>query len=252
MKYKILLFPLLTLLAAAYAQTPTAQQIIEKVNALMNQKTVHSVATMTIHTTSGQLRTFKMESWAKNGGEKTLVRYLAPRRVKGQTTLMLNNADDIWIYFPRTNRVRKLATHAKRQKMQGSDFSYEDMGSGDAFVKEFSATLLGQEKMEGYDCYKLQLVRNPNSTSAYVKLILWVIKDKYYPVVIDYYKEDDPERPAKRLYMKDIREIQGVPTAMKMVMKNLADNTETSMENLKVEYNIPIDDAMFTTRGMKR
>ena len=235
-----------------WGQELTAQQIIQKVNDLLNQKSVYSKVKMIIQTSSGQLRTFEYESWAKNGSEKSLIRYTAPRRVKGQAILMLNNADDIWMYFPRTNRVRKLATHAKRQKMEGSDFSYEDMGSGNAFVEQFTPKLLGKEKMEGYDCYKLELIRKPGSNSAYAKLVMWVIKDNFYPVVIDYYEEKYPERIAKRLIQRDIKMVQNVPTAMKMVMKNLIDNTQTVIEFLEVQYNVKLDDKMFTVRGLKK
>ena len=42
---------------------------------------------------------------------------------------MLNDGDDIWTYFPRTRRVRKLASHAKKQKVPGSDFSFGDFSS---------------------------------------------------------------------------------------------------------------------------
>jgi len=177
---------------------------------------------------------------------------LEPRRVKGQATLMLNNADDIWMYFPRTQRVRKLASHAKKQKMQGSDFSYEDMGSGDAFIKDFSPKRLKDEKMEGYDCYKLELTRKPDSDVSYSRLIMWVIKENFVPVVIDYYDEDDPTLQEKRLVESDIRVIDNIPTAMKVVMYNKNDNTQTELELLEVRYNVTLADSMFTERGLKK
>ena len=121
----------LLLASVAFSQEMTADDIIQKVNDQFNTETNYAKSKMTIVTTSGQKRTFIQESWSKDRGEKNLMRYLEPRRVKDQAVLMLNHADDIWMFFPRTQRVRKLATHAKKQKMQGSDFSYEDMGSGD-------------------------------------------------------------------------------------------------------------------------
>ncbi|TET69572.1 MAG: outer membrane lipoprotein-sorting protein [Candidatus Aminicenantes bacterium] len=207
---------------------------------------------MTIVTSSGSKRTFISESWSKNKGEKNLVRYLEPRRVKGQAILMLNHADDIWMFFPRTQRVRKLASHAKKQKMQGSDFSYEDMGSGDAFINDFSPKKLEDEKIEGYDCYKLELIRKPDSDVSYSRLIMWVIKENYYPVIIDYYDEDDPTIHEKRLVQSDIRIIDKIPTAMKMNMYNKNDNTQTEMEFLEVKYNVTLDDSMFTERSLKK
>ena len=239
-------------MSGLYSQELTGQDIIQKVNDLINVETSFGKQKMTIMTSSGGDRTFIMESWSKDRGEKNLVRYLEPKRVKGQATLMLNHADDIWMYFPRTKRVRKLATHAKKQKVQGSDFSYEDMGSGDAFIEDYTPKRLKDEKMEGHECYKLELARKPESDLSYSRLVMWVIKENFYPIVIDYYDEDDPELWLKRLVQSDIQIIDEIPTAMKIVMYNKQDNTQTEMELLEVKYNVELDDSMFTERALKK
>ncbi|NOZ60410.1 MAG: outer membrane lipoprotein-sorting protein [Calditrichaeota bacterium] len=238
--------------SALLAQSPTADEIIQKVNALMNQKSIYAKARITIVTTSGKKRTFEYESWSKDAGEKNLIRYTAPHRVKGQAILMLNNADDIWAYFPRTRRVRKLASHAKKQKMQGSDFSYEDLGSGDAFVNDFTAKKLKDEKMEGFNCYKIELTRKKDADSHYSRLVCWVIKDNFFPVVIDYYNEKNPNLWEKRMVQKDIRNIDGIPTGMKIIMYNKKDDTQTEMEILEVKYNFPLSDDMFSERSLAK
>jgi len=233
-------------------QELTADQIIQKVDDLMNQETVYGKMKMTIETTSGQQRTFEYESWSKDRGEKNLVRYTDPPRVKDQAILMLNNADDIWAYFPRTDRVRKLATHAKKQKMQGSDFTYEDMGSGDSFITNFKATRLDDVKIDGYDCYNIELTKKKDVDSHYSKIIMWVIKQNFLPVVFNYYDENNPDHLLKRLVQYDIKQIDDVPTGMKMVMYNKEDNTQTVVEMVEVKYNVPLKDEIFTERGLKK
>lgn len=235
-----------------FSQELTADDIIQKVNDQFNTETSYGKSKMTIVTTSGQKRTFVQESWSKDRGEKNLVRYLEPRRVKDQAVLMLNHADDIWMFFPRTQRVRKLATHAKKQKMQGSDFSYEDMGSGDAFVDDFTSKRLEDEQKEGQDCYKLELIRKQESGSSYSRLIMWIIKENFLPVVIDYYDDKDPTYLLKTMVASDFRVIDGIPTSMKVVMFNQNDNTQTEMELLEVKYNITLTDDMFTERSLKK
>ena len=164
---------------------------------------------------------------------------------------MLNNADDIWVYFPRTNRVRKLATHAKKQKMEGSDFSYEDMGSGDTWTKDFEAMLLQDAEIDGVACHTLKLIKKPDAESGYGKMIMWVRKSDSYPLQIDYYDENDTLHCEKRLRLMDIKNIEGVPTAMKMVMHNLQDDSETVMQYERVTYAEKLPDGLFTERGMK-
>ena len=245
-------FLLLSFSQISFGQELTGEKIIKKVNELFNPETSAGKSKMTIVTTSGSKRTFVFQSWSKDGGEKNLMRYLEPRRAKGQATLMLNHADDIWMFFPRTQRVRKLATHAKKQKMEGSDFSYEDMGSGDAFIKEFTPKRLEDEKMEGQECYKLELTRKTESDISYSRLIMWIIKDTFVPNVIDYYDEDDPALHKKRLIQSDFRIIDTIPTAMKAVMHNMIDNTQTEMELLEIQFNVTLNDDMFTERSLKK
>ena len=244
---------ILTLLyaGAALSQELTADEIIQRFNDLMTQPTVKSISKMTIMTSTGKQRNFIMESYSADRGAKNLIKYISPIRVKGQAILMLNNADDIWVYFPHTNRVRKLATHAKKQKMEGSDFSYEDMGAGDTWINEFESKRLEDEKIEGVDCYKIELSKKPQSKSGYSKLIMWIDKSNFMAVRIDYYDEDDPDLHLKRLILSDVRDIDGIPTATRMVMTDIQDNTDTVMEYSEITYGADIPDELFTERGMK-
>lgn len=234
------------------AQDSTAKAIVDKVNKLINQKQVKALLRMTITTSSGKERTFTYESYSKDHGEKSLIKYIAPSRVKDQAVLMLNNADDIWSYFPRTNRVRKLATHAKKQKFEGSDFSYEDMGSGDSWLTDFTHKRLGDDKLDGKNCFVIDMTVKPDVESGYSHQVMWINMESYHPLQIDYFDEDDTDYHVKRLIFSDIKMIEGIPTAMKMEMRNLRDNSSTFMKYDEVTYSIELDDALFTERGLKK
>jgi outer membrane lipoprotein-sorting protein len=233
-------------------EDPAATEIVERMNKLQNQPSMYSEAAMTIQTSSGQERTYTYKSWMLDGGDKVLMEYTSPRRVKGQKTLLLNQADDIWVYFPRTGRVRKLATHAKRQKLQGSDFSYEDAGGGNLFVTDFTPRLLGQEKYAGKKCWLLELNRKQDSGSSYARLLLWVDRESYLPYRIDYFEKEGQEEPDKRLVQEDVRLVDGIPTAFRLVMYNLNEAGETRVELTKVRYNLEVDPELFSERGLKQ
>jgi len=230
----------------------TGPEIIEKVNELMNQETSQSTMEMTIFTSGGQKRTFEYLSYSANYGEKNLIIYQAPARVKGQRMLMLNHADDIWAYFPRTRRVRKLATHAKKQKFEGSDFSNQDIGSGDSFITDYNPTLLGEEKKQKKQCYKVEMQRVESADISYSKLIMWVDKQSFVPLVIDYYDDKIEDRILKTLILSDIQTIDNIPTATRMEMINHGDNTSTTITLTEIQYNIALDDDLFTERGLKK
>jgi hypothetical protein len=237
---------------ASFGQELTGEEIIDKVNELMNQDTVQAKIKMTIVKSSGNERVFIYDSYSKNKGEKNLLRYIEPKRTNGQAILMTNYADDIWMYFPRTKRIRKLATNSKSQKMEGSDFSYEDTGASDAFIEDFSSKNLGSEKKEGYDCYKIEMLKKEGIESGYSRLIMWVIKDSFIPIAIDYYDAENPELLLKTLIQYDIKNIDGIPTATKMIMYNKLEDSQTSIEMLEIKYDIELDDSLFTERYLKK
>ena len=240
------------LLAEGTGQGITAEEIIKTMTETLNPEQSEAVVEMTITTSGGQERTFVYKAYSKNSGEKNLMKYIEPGRVKNQAILMLNNADDIWMYFPGTNRVRKLATHAKRQKVQSSDFSYEDLGSSNEFIENYNSVLLGEEEKEGELCYKLELTKKEDSDAGYSRLIVWVEKGNYVPLIIDYYHERDPELLEKELILSDIEMIDDIPTPMKMLMYNKLDNTKTVMEFKELTYDVDLSDNIFTEMGMKK
>jgi hypothetical protein len=229
---------------------PTGQELIEKMMEIMTQENSKGTMTQTITTSSGAQRTFEFEMFTTDDGEKTLMRYLKPSAARGQAFLMLNNANDIWTYFPRTKRVRKLSSSSKNQKVQGSDFSFEDLGSGDSWEKEYTSTNLGSEKYNKTECWKIESIGIPKQNPAYPRMIVFVRKSDFYPLKIDYF--DDNNDIEKTLFLGDIKEIEGVPTAMKMTMKNHLDGTETIMETLSITYNWEPQDNFFSERTLKK
>ncbi|NQT97913.1 MAG: outer membrane lipoprotein-sorting protein, partial [Candidatus Marinimicrobia bacterium] len=108
------------------------------------------------------------------------------------------------------------------------------------------------EKKEGYDCYKIEMLKKEGIESGYSRLIMWIIKDSFIPITIDYYDAENPELLLKTLIQYDIKKIDGIPTATKMVMYNKLENSQTSIEMLEIKYNIELDDSLFTERYLKK
>ena len=230
----------------------TADSILQVMTETMNPDQAQGTMTMTIVTTSGDERTFLYETYSKNHGEKSLMKYIEPSRVKGQTILMLNNADDIWTYFPKTKRIRKLATHAKRQKLEGSDFSYEDLGASNTFIKEYRSVRHNDEKKEGRDCYNLELNRKDGSNAGYSRIVMWVDKEYMTPLVVDYYHDNDPTLWEKQLVCTDVQLIDSIYTPMRCTMYNKLDATQTSIEIVDIRYDVDLPDELFTEMGMQQ
>ena len=229
------------------AQQLTPKEIIKKIDDTERVSSSEGIVKQIIITSGGKKRTLEMHSYSKDQNDKQLMIYTGPKRVKGDKILMLNDGDDIWFYTPKTDRVRHLASHAKKQKVQGSDFSYEDMSGGN-IEEDYTYTRLEDEKIDGVGCYKFELI--PTETGPhYSKMILWADKDKFLTIRIDYYEDDEL---LKRLTCSDIKNIDDHWYAMNLVMTNLQEGGETVMETVEVKFDIDLDDELFTTNNLKR
>lgn len=238
---------LLVIAGALRAQELTPEEIIRRIDDTERVVSSEGMMKQTITTSGGKKRTLEMKAYSRDRNDKQLMIYTGPKRVKGDKILMLNNGDDIWFYTPKTDRVRHLASHARRQKVQGSDFAYEDM-SGGTFEEDYTCILLGEEEIDGTGCYKFELVPTENGPH-YSRLVLWADKGKFHSIRIDYYEDDEL---LKRLKLYDIQMIDGHWYAMRLVMTNLQEGGETVMETVDIKFDLDLDDAIFTTNYLKR
>lgn len=243
-----MIIPVLSAIMAILAQELTPQQIISKIDETERAPSSKLIIKQTITTTSGAKRTLTAEAYSKGNYDKQLMIYTAPARVAGDKILMLNQGDDIWFYTPRTDRIRHLASHAKRQKVMGSDFSYEDLAGG-KLEENYTYKLLRTEKVEGVACYKFELVPTP-SGPHYSKLIYWADKERFVSIRIDYY--DDDGKLLKRLILSDYDTVDGQLYPKKMVMTNLQEGGNTVIETEAAQFNLNLPDEIFTTRYLKR
>lgn len=232
-----------------WAQNLTGPEILDKMMDVMNPEFAHAKMKQTILTTTGQTRTLEYESFSGQSGKNVIMRYLEPARVRGNAMMMTDFSDNIWMYNKRTNRVRKLASHARKQKFEGSDFTYEDMGSGDKWKDDYETHLKGAGKTEGTDCYVLEMTAKSDD-ETYQKLICFVGQEDFCPRRIDYY--ENPAILLKSLILSDIQIIQDIPTPMKMTMKNHLESSETTMEYTDVNYDVDYPESFFSERNLVR
>jgi outer membrane lipoprotein-sorting protein len=236
-----------TALVEVSAKELSAREIVRKVDAVERVQSSHSTGEQIITTSGGKKRTLEFEAFSKDANDKQLMVYTGPNRVKGDKILMLNDGDDIWFYTPKTDRVRHLASHARRQKVQGSDFSYEDLSTGNYEV-DYAASLLGTEKILDTDCYKLEMI--PTETGPhYTRIILWADQQKFTTVQCDYYEDNEL---LKRLTCHDIRNVDGHWYSMQMNMTNMQEGGETIILTKEISFDMELDERLFSTNHLKR
>ena len=126
-------------------------------------------------------------------GGKRLIRIVGPPEVKGLGVLI--KGDTTYVYVPEFDKVRRIATHAKKQTLLGSDFSYEDMSMG-ALSPDYDATL----EKETAEQVILSLTKKSGSEVVYPKLRLFMDKKTCQMMKQEYFDADG------RLLRTQIRE----------------------------------------------
>jgi outer membrane lipoprotein-sorting protein len=184
-----------------------------------------------------------------NNGEKQLFEYLSPADIRGQRILMTNDGDDIWMFNPETRRTRKLGSHMKKRKVMGSDFTYEDQ-SGGKLVEKYRGRVIRQERVDGNDCYVLELIPTPKGPS-YPKVVIWIGKRDFLTRRVDFYQSNDPN-PFKRLICEDIRKAGHKLYPHSMTMTNLEDRTETINIVTQIQFGVDIPKSIFESRNLSR
>jgi len=216
-------------------QTPTAAEILQKIdeNTIAGNRT--ATTTMIVHGRRGD-RTMRLKSWIQ-GSEKSFSEYLAPAREKG--TKMLKLGDQLWMYSPQSDRIIRIAGHMLRQSMMGSDFSYEDMMEDRSLTDTYNAKVLGSESFRDRDCWVLELTAIVDD-AAYHSRKIWVDKARMLAL-----REDRFAKSGKLLKTAEILEVFLVNQRWypkRMVFKDALSRgkgTELVIESIEFDAEIP-------------
>ena len=183
---------------------------------------------------------------AYEGEQKFYVYFKRPADVSKMAFLVwkhLQQDDDRWLYLPALDLVKRIAATDKRTSFVGSDFFYEDI-SGRRLSDDVHELL---ETTKNYYVVK-NTPKNPESVEfAYYKM--YIHKSSFIPVQVEYFDDKNVKyREAKALAVDTI---QGFPTVTKASMENLRTGSKTVFSYSKVEYNIGLDDELFSERFLR-
>jgi hypothetical protein len=236
LKLTLVLAALFTGAASIYAGDAKARQIMEKNDALKEANTRKSNSVMVVmRGDKKEMKEFSMA--AKKYGKETRSKstFTKPTRleflswsVPGEDTLQ-------WIKLS-GGTVRKIASSDKGGSFVGSHFYYEDMAERD--IDDFDYKFLGDEKINGEDCYKIEAVK-VKGTKVYEKSIAYVRKSDHFVIRAEFYEK---QGHTKTMTVDKIEVIDGIITPRKLLMERTDGNGKTIIYLKSIEYNIPVAD----------
>lgn len=253
-RYLILLFMLLMPLTV-HAFTP--EEVVKKSQeAFFYQgKDFKSRVMMKLISKSGQERVRELTMLRKNygasGGEQKYFMYFyQPADVKDMTFMVYKypaKDDDRWLFVPAINMVRRIAAQDKSSSFVGSDFTYEDVSGRD--VEDDAHSLIKEETVTGRDCFVIKSAPKKADVDYSYKLS-WIDKGNFLPLKEEYY---DKKGELSRVFSaEEVKDVKGFPTVTKRMMKNMQSGHRTEVAYMKADYNIGIEDNLFSERFLKQ
>lgn len=230
----------------------SGKTVIENVYNRPVGKTMQADLKMVITNARGATREREIvqNSIDTNAGDKKIMFFLNPADVRSTSfmTWSWNDGrdDDQWIYLPALKRIKRITSDGKTDSFMGSDFTYDDLG--DRHPSEDTHSLIGEEKIDGLDCYVVEsipVVRN----NLYVRTITRVLKDSWVGVQKDFY--NGKEEIVKTLIITRREKVDGYWVVTDMTMKDLQKGSSTRITMENVSFSVALDEPFFSERQMR-
>lgn len=233
--------------AAAGAGELTAKEIITRADDLLRGRSSAGSYRMTVTAPAWQ-RVYHLKAWVRERAQ-TFIRVTAPPKDKGFGTLRLG--DNMWNYVPTVERTIKIPPSMMLQPWLGSDFSNDDLALESSIVNDYDHRILHVEPMEGSAAYKIELLPHSAAPVTWGTLIYWVRQADFVPLREEFLNERG--ELIKTLVFSDIRVMHDrtIPTRWTMTSRT-RQGRSTVLELLDVQYNVPIDERIFTHEHLKR
>lgn len=243
MKY----FFVIIVFIASFSFAQDATEIVKKADELMRAKSSYSEITMTIIKPDWS-RKMSMKVWSLEP-DYAIIYITEPARDKGTVTLKRKN--EVWNWLPSAQKIIKIPPSMMLQSWMGSDFTNDDLVRESSVIKDYTHKLLGEEKVNGLDCYKILLTPKPDAGVVWGKIVAWIAKDTYLEPKVEYYDEDGIL--IKKFVGSNLQKMDGrnIYTHWEMIPEDKPGN-KTIMDYNKILFNIKTDESFYSEQNMKR
>lgn len=238
---------------ASVLATLSVEEIVNKANlaSYYQGQDGRAQVDMTITDSQGRTRTRRfiiLRRDNQEGGEQKFYVYFSrPADVRDMVFMVwkhLDQNDDRWLYLPGLDLVRRIAATDKRTSFVGSHFFYEDVSGRNPKDDH-------HELAETTDRH--YLLKNTPKTPGEVEFasyMLWVDKANFLPMKAEYF--DDRGEKYRIVETLEVQVIQGHPTVTKAKVEDLRSGGQTVMTFSDIQYDLGIEESIFTERYLRR
>lgn len=244
---------------AQAAEGLSADEIIRQARDRDDGNSFLSQVSLILHDKKGNTRVREFTYLQKDypDGDKFSMFFTTPNDVRGvafhieNPNEVLAKEDSQWMYLPVSRQTRRISTTDKRGSFMGSDYSYADLDK--IRVSDYRQSLLGEEQVQGRDCYVIE--REPASPevltkTGYNKLKVWIDKRNHLVMRQDFY--DVKGVLIKQMRTQEVATVNGIDSIMLSETEHFIDGTRSQMRFNQLQYNVDLDDRLFTQSAIRR
>ena len=182
-----------------------------------------------------------MKGWSIGEDYFTSV-VLSPAKEKG--TVFLKRENEVWNYIPSIERTIKLPPSMMMQNWMGTDFTNDDLVQRSSITDDYTNTIIGNETIDGLDCWIIELIPNENAAVVWGKLVMWIDKKDYMQLKTQFFDEYD--EMVSIMTGKAIKSFDGkkLPAIIEFVPLDKEGN-KTIVERIVWKFDIDINERFF-------
>ncbi len=244
------------------ADIPSVDQIVQRANHMAYYQGLDGKSTVSMKITdkNGNVRTREFIILRKNGqggNQKYFVYFLQPPDVRRMVFMVhkfsaLDKDDDRWLYLPSLDLVNRIAASDKRTSFVGSDFLYEDV-SGRSLEEDV-------HELAGVTEERYVIKNTPKNPSSveFSYFTVEIDRQTSIPMKMEYFDKSGvlyrviESQKVEPIAAKEGERSVEYLTVTESVVRDLRTGSTTEMKFSNVQYNIGLNDDLFTERYLRR
>lgn len=194
--------------------------------------------------------------WKKfnDGQSKVMMRFARPAEMRGAGLLIVEkkNRNDLFMYLPELDRVKRVTRHMTSASMFGTDFSYEEFERIQGMSMEGSFERLDDDEIDGRATYVLVTRPAEGEESGYERIKSWIDKESCAALRTEFFEHGEKPRKVMTTAHDKVVQNAGIWVPMEIVMHDHRDQTQTTLlvEEIEIGGDVPLK--MFSEKELLR
>jgi hypothetical protein len=244
------LLGLMGLSTSAGAVDAEAQKVLDCMRKNIPQSLRVQEFDLTSADRTGGTRTLRGKLFAKREDNllRAMVKIKSPPDLSGAAYLVREGKekDDMYVFVPALNKVRRISGANTDGPLFGTDFSYTDIKQMQNAAEGGDTTLEKPDKIDGRDVTVLRVAPKPGTPSRYSLIRSWIDQKGCVPLKIEF-SEGSTVRKRLTAPASAIAQSGAIWYLAEAKMSDLRDNTYTILKITGLASDVKISDRYFNS-----